>query len=400
MRVKKIFIENYKAIASQEIDLDGKSFFLIGGNGVGKTSAGSALIDLLEKNFPSNPVKNGERSGYIEFLLDDGSKLFAKLENGEKARIYYETVDGFEVATTAEVLKKFSGDAHKFNIDDFLRMQPKPRRELLQKLVGLDLEDINEREKMAEEARRVAKIKLKEQQGRIEPYDEALVEINEFEDADQYLTAANNMRLENQRYDDAKKVYDDLLKEIVDLENRLEGLKKREQRGREYLNRDKYSEDDINFKLAQYEDAKKKINEVEKAKRLHKEFLRAQELEESVKDLDEKILKIRKEKNDLIHSNPLPADGLQFDESGDILLNGLPFESNQISTSAKVIAGLQLAESMLGKIKYIHFDASVLDKDRAREVLTWADSKGLQLCLERAEWDGGPLTVEIVDGEL
>lgn len=401
MRLTKIVIQNYKSIENQEINLDGKSFFLIGGNGVGKTSAGAALIDLLEKNFPSNPVTNGKRDGYIEFSMDDGSKLFAKLDNEAKARIYYETNDGFEVATTADLLKKLGGDAHKFSIDAFLTMQPKPRRELLQKIVGIDLDELNDREKLLEDNRRLLKVQLKEQQGRIEPYDHNLIGITEFEDPDKYQHQKTEMLIFNEKYKDAEKAVDQMRTEIEELTLKLKTLTDRMKKGEDYLNHHSpFTPEQIEETETKYQEAKSLVNEVNKAQRLHKEFTRAEELEGKVKEFDKKILDVRRNKTELITANPLPADGLEFNEDGVLTLNGLPFEENQISTSSKVIAGLQIAESMLGKIKYIHFDASILDKNSSRKVLKWAESKGLQLCLERAVWEGGPLTVELVDESM
>jgi hypothetical protein len=78
-------------------------------------------------------------------------------------------------------------------------------------------------------------------------------------------------------------------------------------------------------------------------------------------------------------------------------IDGLPFESNQIATSRKMIAALEIAERMLGDIRYLHFDASILDKQNAQKIIDWANERDLQLCLERALWDGGELSYEIIE---
>jgi hypothetical protein len=44
----------------------------------------------------------------------------------------------------------------------------------------------------------------------------------------------------------------------------------------------------------------------------------------------------------------------------------------------------------------MHFDASFLDNNSLREVQEWAESKDLQLLIERPDMEGGDITYEII----
>jgi hypothetical protein len=88
---------------------------------------------------------------------------------------------------------------------------------------------------------------------------------------------------------------------------------------------------------------------------------------------------------------------LEFGVDGGLTLDGLPFEDSQIATSRKIIAGIQIAMSMLGEIKYLHFDGAALDKASADHILKYAEDNGLQLCIERPIWEGGALKLEVYD---
>src|SRR5690606_22475831 len=87
MKVQKFEIQNYKALSgNHEVVPDGSSFFLVGANGKGKSSAGRVLIDLLTKNLPSKPITEGEKDGYVEITFSEGSKIYAKFVDGKKPK--------------------------------------------------------------------------------------------------------------------------------------------------------------------------------------------------------------------------------------------------------------------------------------------------------------------------
>lgn len=423
MRIKKFVIENYKAIRGRkELTPNGASFFLLGGNGVGKTSAGHAIIDMLTRKMPTEPVSEGENAGYMEFTMDNGAKLIGRFLDGQKPVMEFITPDGYNVGSPKELFTKLAGEGMDFNIDDFLKLAPKPLREKLEKIAGLDLSEINEREAKAFDDRKLAKAQLRDQQGRVQPYDADLVtkepvsavEIsNKIESLNSYANEWANIKKgqedlgsEIEKGHAAIKTMRDELEayikhaneKIANSENLLKGseviFKKQKEEFEAMKAPDQAAIDALKTELANVEKTNQAITE---AKQLHKEFLLAQELETKVAKLEQQVKAIREEKEAKIKASPIPAEGVTFSDTGDILIDGLPFNPNQIAASRIIIAGIQIASSMLGDIKYLHFDGAALDKENADKVLEYAESKGLQLCIERPLWEGGELKFEIAD---
>lgn len=445
MKIVKFSIENYKAIRGRkDFTPNGSSFFLVGGNGVGKTSAGHALIDLLTSKLPSKPITEGENAGYMEFILDDGSKLIAKFTEGKKPLLEFITPQGYGITSPKEIFQKLSGEGMDFSIDDFLKLQPKPLREKLEKIAGLNLSEINDREQKAFDERKLAKAQLADQRGRIQPYEMALVTkplvsaVDLSNQIQELNRVANEYRAQVALKDQLSTNYEIANKAIQTIAE--EGKKRVDQERadlEEYIRKAEAKiaqmeqesaasiqqavknanelQDELAAKVAEVnaleapDEAKitalqSQLEQVEKtntaivnAQRLHQEFTVATELEEKVNALEAKVKAIRDEKEKAIKASPIPAEGVTFSEDGDILIDGLPFKENQISTSRQIIAGIQIACSMLGDLKYLHFDGAALDKENADKVLEYAESKGLQLCIERPMWEGGELKFEVYD---
>lgn len=423
MRIKKFIIENYKAIRGRkEFVPNGSSFFLLGGNGAGKTSAGHAIMDMLTRKLPAEPITDGENAGYMEFTMDNGAKLVGKFSDGKKPVLEFITPEGYNIGSPKELFSQLAGEGMDFNIDDFLKLQPKPLREKLEKIAGLDLSEITRREAEAFEERKLAKAQLRDQQGRVQPYDETLVT----KEPVSAVAISEKIESLNTYANDWQKAKDGQLALAREIEKGHASIKTMEEELEAYIKHAtekirntsdllKASEETFAKQNAAFEamavpdqavidSLKSELSNVEKtnqaiaeAKQLQKEFVFAQELETKVAKLELKVKAIREEKEAAIKASPIPAEGVSFSEDGDILIDGLPFADNQIATSRKIIAGLQIAASMMGDIKYIHFDGAALDRENADRVLEFAESKGLQLCIERPLWEGGELKFEIAD---
>src|SRR5690606_14717927 len=164
MTVLNFEIEKYKSLSGRhEIIPEGSNFFLVGSNAKGKTSAGRVLIDLLTKKNPSKPVTEGENEGYVEITFDDDSRLLAKYEDGKKPKLSFITSDGIKASTPKDFFEKMAGSGMTFNIDEFLKLSPKPKREMLEKIVGIDFTEINQKESDAMEEAKILRAKVRDQ---------------------------------------------------------------------------------------------------------------------------------------------------------------------------------------------------------------------------------------------
>lgn len=400
MHVKKIEIRNFKAVEEANIDLNGAHIMIMGKNGIGKTTIGKLVQDLLTKNQPSKPLKEGERQGFCRIELSDGSIIhYAFDEVGQKLNIVSnDTTD----LSAAQLFKKLSGKGLEFDIDKFLGMSPKPRRDMLMQISGIDLTDIDKRYEAAYKARSEANTRLKTQQSRIKPYDEELVDKEKIEIAkasQKYAEAIAHNQTYSQKKSKLETIQveaDEISKKIIELQQKLANLNVERMEVSEWLNNNvEFKENalaEMQKEIAESETINQKIDE---ARRLAEEYKLCERYEKESDQAHALVLSIESEKESKLKTANLPS-GVKFTDDG-LEIDGLPFESNQIATSRKMIAALEIAEKMLGDVRYLHFDASVLDKDNAMKIIEWANEKDLQLCLERAMWDGGELTYEIIE---
>jgi len=112
-------------------------------------------------------------------------------------------------------------------------------------------------------------------------------------------------------------------------------------------------------------------------------------------NLNEELEKIQGEKLKIISDAKIPKE-FNFTEDGGITYKGLPLSDAQLSSSAKYIAALKLGYMALGSLKTMHFDASVLDKNSLAEIQEWANDNELQLLIERPDFDGGEIKYNLL----
>jgi hypothetical protein len=96
----------------------------------------------------------------------------------------------------------------------------------------------------------------------------------------------------------------------------------------------------------------------------------------------------------MINNANIPEE-FEFTDEG-VKYQGLPLQSNQISSSGKYIAALKLGSMVMGDVKAMYFDASFLDKNSLAKVQEWADKNDYQLLIERPDFEGGEIRYEIV----
>lgn len=432
MKIQKIEVRNYKSISEQEMDLNGCSAIITAGNDKGKTSLSRGIIDRFQGEKPDLIVKVGESKGINIMKLTDGSIIeWSFTEKTESFKFI--TKDGFIVKTGVlkAIGEKYFGQ--KFDIDQFLNSQPKQQIKELQKLVGIDFTEIENKYHTAYDIRKyanrifqeISSKEIKEPEKIERPaIDEIKKELNDIK--------IKNSELKEQWIIDNEKHIKDIQEfnsqQIKRREN-IQGLeeclikineilldpfitmfdfeqakkyiselpKPEEQKEIKNLSEPNYlSESDLQKKL---DDAYEKMREFDNYQNKLNDYYKFiedyKEAKKNALDADEKVKEIEKKKQELIKSANLPEE-FKINDDG-ILYNGYPLNNNQISTSSKYIAALKLGSLVLGEIKTLHFEASSLDKNSLKEVQEWAEKNDLQLLIERPDFDGGEITYEILN---
>lgn len=413
-KVEEIIIDNVKAISHLDAQLGGYSAFVIGKNGGGKSTFISFLIKRLQGIKPSVILKEGTENGYAFMKLTTGETFEWKINperKGDLSEIKFTTKDGIKVPVTTAIAERFF--PVNFNVDKFIRSRPQEQQKELEKISGIDLDDVNIRYKEQFELRTAKKKQLKTQEAVLKP-----VNIDLPKEELPTLTIQEEIAsidLHNHKYDTAKQGVTDLEKQLVSDNTEIKRLetmlatanankKKTETRiteGKKWLEVDKNKRkgdealQSLQKSLTDTIDKNLKIVENNKAIEAKTAF---DKFKKEVDEVEAKVKAIEDEKSKLIKTAKLP-EGFAFAVEGEgILYNGFPFESEQQALSSLYIAALKLSLLSLGEVKMIHFEGSALDPDNMAEVVKWADEQDLQVVIELPK--SGDVTYQIIDNTV
>lgn len=432
MKIENISVQNFKAVSQESIDFKGCSAIITAGNDKGKTSILRGLIDRFRGEKPNLIIKEGEEKGFNIMRLSDGCTIEWKFT--EKTESFaYTTKDGIRMTqgVLSAIGQKYFGI--KFDIDKFLSSGPALQTKELQKIVGLDFDDIDLRYKQAYADRADANKEFARVSGK-NLQEPEIAENPDLKSLNTELDEAIVQNVDiNTKWKDENSIFqkniikfnDDQINISVSLERASSELNTlNSYKGgilNDFISFDKAKE--FVSKLPKPESRKEltglkppieidtlpmyeKIEEANKQQRLFDSY------ERDLKDYsdwiaerkqarfnqvkaDEKVKSIQAEKNKMIAGAKIP-DEFEITETG-ILYNGLPLTDTQISSSSKYIAALKLGSMVLGKLRTMHFDASFLDKNSLAEIQEWANKNDLQLLIERPDFDGGDIKYQIIE---
>ena len=431
MKIAKITVENYKAISNQDIELNGASAIVTAGNNRGKTSLLRGLIDRFRGEKPEIIVKQGEKKGFNVMELTDGSRIEWKFtEKGESFAFITNENIKMTTGVLSHIGKKYFGI--KFDIDKFLNSSKREQLKQVQELVVIDLSKLENEYKQVYDERTIANRELKrlaslklEKPERVEmpDIDNLKQKKTEIEKKNEQLKAewksknekhlaeiqehnnfVDKLRYENEilgtYQNQTRKFLNETTFDInVDFEKILSigGHEIPEKKPLENLPEPEYlSTSEIDAEIEKAYELKSKSDAYERDLKAFNDLVeQGKKARQEVEKLNTRLQNILDEKLELIKNSNLPDEFEMTDEW--LLYKGLPFDTNQISSSAKYIGALKLGALALGDIKSLHFDASFLDNNSLKKIQDWADNNDYQLLIERPDYDGGEIKYEIIE---
>lgn len=427
--IRRISVRNIKAIDELDLDFNGCTAIVTGGNDKGKSTALAFLTDRLMGEKPDMILRKGEEKGSYTLELTDGSKFeYTATEKTERIRLV--TSEDLKVDVTKEISKKYFGPA--FDIDKFLGTGPQERVKMLKEFVGVDTTELDARYKAKYEERASQNKLVETMSSRIDhsisevpspekPLEELKKSLNDIQmAATERATAENGLvklradkaNMEsiiqnaptklnfvkaeadeeiaqlNERIRLVSLEADRKSKEIQEAAdkaaNEVEVVENRIKAGEKWLEENQPVDiEAVNNDISTWE---KKYAYEKAVKEIEAERKKAE-------DLDSEVKSIANEKQQLLKASKLP-EGIEIDGS-EIKVDGLPLSDSQVSSSKKYIAALKIAAMALKKVRALHFDAAPLDKNNIQEIIAWAHANNLQLLIERPDFDGGKIEYTI-----
>ncbi len=421
-KIQTIKISNFKSISDLEADFNGCTALVTGKNNSGKTSFLKGIVDRIRFIRPDVMVKKGEKEGRGELALDSGEKFVWEFDTSGKDKLTYITEQGRQ-SVTKELGRQFFPPV--FDIDKFLQASPKKQVKQLQAIVGLDFTDVDERYRKAYDARternreaEIYHVKL-EKMMKVDKVDVVdLTSLKAKKEAEK--NRLNTIYQENKKDNEKTREVFNHFKDQVNVAIATHtdcvialGV----------LTRSGYSGDAIQFVA----DLKKAIPEIKEPKYIeempdrttldkidadllaasetnakaqkYQEYIaykkETEEAKSAAEDADLLVKSIEDERQKMIESVSFP-EGISINSDG-IMVDGLPLDKNQISTSKLYCSALRIASMNLGEVKTLYFDASFLDKITLAEIQEWANENDLQLLIERPDYEGGEIKYELIE---
>lgn len=453
MKIDKISLVNFKAIENFELDPNGFSVILMGGNKKGKTTALRSFFDRINGSKNKNILRTGADNGVQVIEFTDGTVIKWEInsEGGEKLTLT--TKEGIIVknGVLSQIKAKYFGEG-LFNINKFLALSAADKTEKLLKLIGVDFslldkeyDDLYKQRTKAnanfdllsknpisepvvvEENKSLdvitkeitsEEVVLTELNSRILKENESLINSWAEKEKEQRKEVDEFNRKQNDIKETLKEITDEynLLKSAIsyfseffdynsaslyfETTQKPEHLKEYIETPRPQLKQSVTTTPKLEGlkvlysketdKMWKYQAYLQDLNDYEDY------ILKLEEAKKLKDSLNEKMNLINEKKKEALKLSHLP-EGFSIGENNETLYNGYPLTEECQSLSSLYIAALKLAALNLGELKTIHFESSSLDKFSLAEVYKFAESIDLQLLIEKPDFEGGELKYEICE---
>ena len=405
LKVEGVTVRNFKGVKDEKLSCHGNNVYVIGRNGMGKTSFLDAIFKILSgKDLPSQPTAKGEKKGSVEIDL---GKIIVKAkfnDKNEKVSVSVENKEGLEYKSPRTMLDELVG-VIDFDINKFLSLTPNKQVDFIKSMAGIDFTDLDATYKEAFENRAFVNKKIKEIEPTLQKHDEDKLVLADLtvETTSIQKKRDHNKNVEQVEYDISLLVRDSQLaqQQIEELTKKIEELKKvnteintKITNGNEWLKYPENAKFDLEKEEADF------VAKIEGNKLVEKNIANKAKAEEYYKLIDQqtqyqKVLdSVVLSKQKAIEEAELPVPGLGFNEDG-LTLDGLPFESAQVNTARKIIAGLQINLKLLGNVKIARFDGSLIDNENMEYIEEWAKKNDLQLFVEFVDRSAERLKIEV-----
>ena len=441
VHVVSLTATNVKKIKAARVEPDpAANLVLIGGaNDQGKSSLLDAMIAVFggKDASPERAVRKGAKKG--EVIVDLGD-LVAKLRFTAAGgrELIVEDKEGNKKSSPQAVMDALTGKIG-FDAEEFIRRRPDDQLAVLRKIVGIDFKAIDDRRKVAYDARTLANAevdRLKVQLASAPNPNDApaelvdttavLLELKTANEAnakkqplvDAYNSSVQDYRLSESDVANENKEMEATSAKVTRLENELSearaqlkldidstkeavetALKVRKERDDAKAAVDAFVVVDvapIQAKLAGADAQNTKVRQAASRKAIATSL---REAEAKAQGLSNKIDAADTEKQMLMENAKFPVQGLSFTETG-ILFDGVPFSQASSSTKRRVSVAIGAALNPKLRVMVVK-DGSLLDAKSMEQLRELAAEHDLQVWVEVVT--SGPdarCAVIIEDGEV
>ena len=449
LKVIKASIQNFKNISYREVEFEGRSAIIAGPNEIGKSSLIQAILSPLNSKFmPIEPIKKGEERAKIELTIAgkiNGEKQHYVISTyfspeHSRGRLVMESEGGAKISGGKSTLNEIIGNI-SFDVFEFIRLGRteggksseagvKKQIELLKSFMPNDvlrkLHELDTERSKKYAARTDVNSEVKYIDSLVKGTHYTVEQIEKYsvvqsaEEIQAKLDKANKLNENINKclgiVDDAPVKISEIEKDNFDLDTEIIKLSEKIQQIKFQIEENKSRIVDINTKKTQAEEwlkGREKVDlqpiygsfntitehngHVEKVKALKEHEINLKKKQSESDQITKDIEKIDQDKKDIFKSSTLPVPGLEFDEN-QVLLDGLPFNEDQVPTSKLIEIGLKLGAALNPNLRLMVIkDGSLLDKKAMDHVLDFCDKNNYQVLVEMVSLSDTELSIEFVE---
>lgn len=416
IRVQRVQIKNFKAIKDLDKEIEGKSVFLLGENGLGKSSFMQAIqialgsSDAIPENFKGEGVVdttiNGEPYSFAFKAGKDGKpKLTVTLPNGlkeDKKGVIGGIVGSLSFDINEFVKMSETTAGKKKQVEEFKKLLPK---EFTDGLAAFELKVKNLYEDRTELGRKISTLEgfikesklfgadLKRKPVDVGSLNADLEKANEHNNKIKEVTSRHAERAISIAAKATK--IEQLKAEIAELERTMATEEQVQKNATDWLAKNEpintsemvnaiNNASENNTIAAQAAEQNKKIEQLDAFKSDYEELtvqieVNKQAISDAIKDFDS------------------PVDGLAFD-ADSLLYNGVPVDANNLSTSEIIELGIKMKYASnpdLGLMFVEH--ANEIGTKRLQDIMEYAKKYNLQMFFEEVKRGQDSLEIQFVE---
>lgn len=415
IKVKKVTLKRFKSIEDLEVDLDGKSVFLTGENGRGKSSFMQAIKIALGSSDDVPPNMTG--NGVVEVTKDGQPYTFAfKTGKSGKPELSVTLPDGtreskkgiigglvgpisFDINHFVSLSDSTSG--RKEQVEQFKRLLPAEfinGLEVFEKKVKTLYDD------RTELGRKITTLEgfVKESKLFGDDLKRKPVDVTALNADLERANAHNNKVKEVQsRYEDRAKNISAKESEIEELEKKIAALKEslkedneKQNGAKDWLSKNKEVETSSLIEAINNASTNNVI--AAQAEEHNKKLKQLKEFREEYEDYTVQIETNKQAIADAIRDFDSPVEGLTFDDE-KLIYNGIPVNKNSLSESEIMELGMKMAFASNPECGLIFMEkANEIGKKRLEYIMEFAKKYDLQLFFEEVRRGQDELLVEFV----
>lgn len=427
MRILELRAENVMNLKAVEIKPDGNAVILTGKNGAGKSAVLDAIFMALTGKKVDEPIRKGEDRAEVTIELEDGLVVTRTWTPAGSSLKVGKPRDKVSYQSPQALLNQILGEL-SFNPVAFAELGKseagrRQQRDMLIKLVGLNLEDLDKKRAEIYEERTLKNRELKRVEALLQslPKPEPGLPAEETPAASilEDIAAMEKAREKCREFAKNQADYDDMIfereREIEEADEAIANLERKIQELKTTIGAAKNRIDTLREEKAalrapaevRNEDIEKVRDELRGLEAKNTKIRQARQYEQTekqAKDVQAEIDALTKEVNSLdaekkkrITECNYPVPGLSVDDE-NVLFNGIPLR--QESTGGQIRVSTAIAMALNPKLRVILIrDGSLLDAEGLTAVVEAAGEKDFQVWIERVS-DAGDVGIFIEDGSI